>query len=337
MTGSSAFFFPGQGAQSLGMGIDLIEAYPEARAVFESAREILGFDFAAVCRDGPEEELNSTRVSQPVIFLHSMAALEVLRTRPGLAPQEGNVEDGVRFGRGLPALAAAGLSLGEYSALVFAGCLEFEDALRLVWHRGAFMQKACDAEPGAMLSVLGLAPEQVDELTANARQDGLRVGVANYNSPQQVVISGAAADVLEVGTRLESAGAKRTVALKVAGAYHSELMAPATQELEPLLREVTLKPPRLPFYSNTAGARLEDPEDIREGLIRQVASSVRWQQILEGLQAEGLESAFEIGPGKVIRGLVRTVDRGVKVTPLGTCADFEKTVQDLQSHGQASS
>lgn len=305
------------------MAADLLDAYPAARSVFDGARERSGTDFEALCREGPEEVLNSTRISQPAIFLHSMAVLEVLGSR---APFGSSDSDRPRFCQGVDARAAAGLSLGEYSALVFVGSLEFEDALRIVCKRGEFMQKACDAEPGSMLSILGLGVEKVEAIVEGARADGLRVGVANYNSPQQVVISGAEAAVEEAGRRMEAAGAKRTVRLTVAGAYHSELMAPATVELEPLLRDVTIRAPRVPFYSNTFGKEISDPEEIREGLIRQVESSVRWHQILGALSEAGLAQAYEIGPGKVIRGLVRTVSRDVKVTAVGTCADVENLI-----------
>jgi [acyl-carrier-protein] S-malonyltransferase len=316
MREGGAFFFPGQGVHTLGMATDLVAAFPAAAAVFDAGQEILGIDFRSVCKDGPEEELRSTRLNQPAIFLHSMAVLEAVSSQlPG---------EHVAFCQGVPAAAVAGLSLGEYSALVFAGCLDFEAALRIVGARGEFMQKACDAEAGAMISVTGLKSEAVEAAVAVARDEGLRVGVANYNSDSQTVVSGARDDVGVVGERLQEAGAKRVIALDVAGAYHSELMAPATAELEPLLREVEIRRPRVPFYSNTAGARVEDPEEIREGLIRQVESSVRWAQILATLIADGLTTGYEVGPGKVIRGLVRNMSRDVKIAPLGTCDDLEK-------------
>ena len=316
MGGGAAFFFPGQGAHALGMAVDLIARFPRAAAVFDAGQEILGIDFRTVCKDGPEEELRSTRINQPAIFLHSMAVLEALSSQlPGGSPG---------FCQGVSAAAVAGLSLGEYSALVFAGCLEFEAALRIVGARGEFMQKACDADVGGMMSVIGLSGGTVEEAVAAARSDGLRVGVANYNSDAQTVVSGALDDVSVLGERLKEAGAKRVVALEVAGAYHSELMAPATAELEPLLREVEIRSPRVPFYSNTVGARVEDPEVIRDGLVRQVESSVRWAQILATLIEGGVRAAYEVGPGKVIRGLVRNMSRDLKVTPLGTCDDLEK-------------
>ena len=309
VNGSRAFFFPGQGAQHLGMAIDLAVAYPEARAVFARGSEVLGRDVLEVCRSGPEEELNSTRISQPAIFLHSMAVLEILRKEWG-APG-GNAE-------GLPAFAAAGLSLGEYSALVFAGSIDFEDALKIVKLRGELMQQACDAEKGAMASIIGLPAARVEDVVATAGKDGLRAGIANYNSPDQTVVSGAAADVDELVNRLEAAGARRAIRLKVAGAYHSPLMASATRALEPHLRQARIRAPRVPFFANFTGGEASDPEEIRTNLIRQVESPVRWEQIVRGLLGRGLRSAFEVGPGRVIQGLVRGVARDLDMISVGT-------------------
>jgi [acyl-carrier-protein] S-malonyltransferase len=317
--GSPAYFFPGQGAQHLGMAIDLAAAYPEARAVFARGSEVLGRDVLEVCRSGPEEVLNSTRISQPAIFLHSMAVLEILAKELG-APGG--------HGRGLPAFAAAGLSLGEYSALVFAGSLEFEDALAIVKLRGEFMQKACDAEKGSMASIIGLPAAKVEEVVETSRKDGLRAGVANYNSPDQTVVSGAAADLEELVKRLEAAGARRAIRLKVAGAYHSPLMAPATRELEPYLREVRIRPPRVPFYSNCTGAEASNPEEIRTNLVRQVESPVRWEQIVRGLVGLGLRSAVEAGPGRVVQGLVRGVARDLEMVSAGTLEGILKLRED---------
>ena len=315
VNGSRAFFFPGQGAQHLGMANDLAEAYPEARAVFARGSEVLGRDVLEVCRSGPEDELNSTRMSQPAIFLHSIAVLEILRKdrgSPGGRPE------------GLPAFAAAGLSLGEYSALVFAGSLDFEDALRIVKLRGELMQAACDAEKGAMASIIGLTASRIEEVVQVAEKDGLRAGIANYNSPDQTVVSGASADLDELVKRLEAAGARRAIRLKVAGAYHSPLMAPATRALEPHLREARIRPPRVPFYANFTGAEASDPEEIRTNLIRQVESPVRWEQIVRALLGSGLRSAFEVGPGRVIQGLVRKVERDFDLISVGTLEDIHR-------------
>jgi len=303
------------------MAVDLADAHPEARAVFEQGKEILKRDILGICRDGPEEELNSTRTSQPAIFLHSMAVLEVLSKL---------WRSGGRFGREAPALGAAGLSLGEYSALVFAGSLEFEEALRIVGLRAQFMQEACDREKGAMASVLGLPARKVEEVVHNARSKGLRVGVANYNSPEQTVISGEVLALEGTARMLEEAGARRVIRLKVAGAYHSELMSSATRQLEPFLKKATIRMPRIPFYSNVSGAEVSDPEMIRSHLVRQVDCPVRWEQTVHALLKRGLAGAFELGPGRVIQGLLRGIQRSLEVISLGGCADIQKEREKLQ-------
>lgn len=319
MTPQYTLLFPGQGAQALGMAADLVDARPEAKRIFERGREVLGRDILEICRSGPEEELHSTRTSQPAIFLHSLAVLEVLGADLNLG----------RFCEKLPALATAGLSLGEYSALVFAGALDFEDALRIVGLRGQLMQEACDAARGTMASIIGLPAARVEEVVAGAQKAGHQVGVANYNSPDQTVISGEIGAVDATIKLLEAAGARRAIRLKVAGAYHSVLMAPATRKLEPHLRALRVKAPRLPFYSNVAGALVSDPEVIRENLLRQVESSVRWEQILRALVDRGMRKALEVGPGKVLAGLCRGVAKEIEVTSVGTLEAVGRLKEEL--------
>ncbi|MBN1442635.1 MAG: ACP S-malonyltransferase [Planctomycetes bacterium] len=314
--GCSAFLFPGQGAQAVGMAVDLVEASAKARAVFDRGREVLGLDILAVCRGGPDEELNSTRVSQPAIFLHSMAALEVLRARRG----------GERLGvPDLPAAATAGLSLGEYSALVFAGSLGFEDALRLVVRRGEAMQEACDEERGTMASILGKTAGEVEDVINEMRAEGLKVGIANYNSPGQTVISGGADAVDRAVERLKDRGARRVVELRVAGAYHSPLMASATRKMQPLLREVEISEPRIPFFGNFWGRQVSRPEEIREGLLRQIESPVRWEQCMGAMLALGIGRGLEVGPGRVLQGLAKNIDRSFDVIPAGTLEALDKS------------
>ena len=315
-TAEHAFLFPGQGAQTLGMAVDLVEASPYARAVYERAWEILEEDFLTVCRDGPEALLNSTRVSQPAIFLHSMAVLAVLAGE--------RVED-ESFCEGIEAKGTAGLSLGEYSALVFAGSLRFDDALRIVTLRGQYMQQACEETAGSMASILGLPAAQVEDVLTEmkGKNAAVRIGVANYNASNQTVISGDVAGVKAAIERLKEAGAKRAIALRVAGAYHSELMAPATAKLAPLLEELPIHEPRVPFYPNVTGSQVSDPEEIRSGLIRQVESSVRWVSIMKALLEAGLEGAYELGPGRVLKGLMKSVARGLPVVCLGTAASLQ--------------
>lgn len=298
MTAKRAVLFPGQGAQVLGMAVDLADRYPEVARLYERSKAILERDLLAICRDGPAAELNSTRNSQPAIFLHSMAVLELLGKRWGASGP---------FGRGIPSVATAGLSLGEYSALVFAGSLDFEDALRIVGLRGEFMQRASELAGGGMAAVMGFAPERVDSVVDEASAEGLNVCVANYNSPEQTVISGEKVAVDEVVSRLKAQGARRVMPLNVVGAFHSPLMAPATRELEPHLRSVPLREPDVPFFSNVTGREIRDPEEIRDGLIRQVESSVRWTQTLREILAREVDEVLELGPGRVLQGLLRKV------------------------------
>lgn len=309
-----ACLFPGQGAQAVGMAADLCEASARAREVFRRGGEVLGFDVLAICSDGPAEELNATRVSQPAIFLHSMAVLEALAERRGL---EG------AFGQGLAASAASGLSLGEYSALVFVGALQFEDALEVVGKRGEFMQEACDQSSGAMAAVVGMAAAEIEGVVDSVREGGLVVGVANYNSPAETVISGSSEGVEECSRRLGEAGARKVVPLRVAGAYHSSLMESATRKLEPWLQKLSIAPPRLPFFANYSGAQVTDPEEIRQGLLLQVENSVRWEQCVRGVLGMNCSTALELGPGKVLRGHVRKIDREAVVESIGTLESLD--------------
>lgn len=296
MMNDHAFLFPGQGAQSVGMGAELVESSARARAVFDRGKEILGWDVLEVCLNGPSEELNSTRVSQPAIFLLSMAVLEAIDEHYG---------GGSTCGNSFPAAATAGLSLGEYSALVFAGSIDFADGVKTVGARGQFMQEACDESPGGMVA-LRLAVDKVEKIVETAKSAG-RIGIANYNSVKQTVISGDQS-ALDVATELaKEAGCRRPIPLKVAGAYHSPLMASATEKLAGILETLEIKSPRCPFYSNVTGGTVEDPDEIRRGLLQQVESSVRWSSILEKLVAE-TPAAYEVGTGTVLRGLAKNVD-----------------------------
>lgn len=319
-----AFFFPGQGAQTVGMGRQLLESSEHVRKLFSRASELADTDLEAVVLNGPEECLNSTRLSQPAIFVLSMAVLDELGRR-----YHNRYDSQVRaesFGRSLPTVAAAGLSLGEYSALVFAGSLEFEDALRIVVARGRFMQEACDETPGGMTSLMGLESHQVEEAVQQAGSHGA-VGISNYNSPVQTVISGEKEAVAEATRIAKDLGCRRAVELRVAGAYHSSLMASATKKLRPMLDEVSISAPRCPFYSNFTGARVEDPDQIREGLARQVECSVRWVEIVEAVKADGAEGGVEVGPGRVVAGLVKNIDRSLGVTSICEPESIESLIQ----------
>ncbi len=296
-----AFLFPGQGAQQVGMGRQLAEAVPAARRLYDEAAEVLGYDLAAVCRDGPADRLNSTAVSQPALFVTSLAALEDLRARDPAAVAE--------------CRAAAGLSLGEYTALAFAGALTFTDGLRLVQARGRAMQAAADASPSGMVSVLGLEPAQVEELCGRARPAGT-IEIANLLCPSNVVVSGtrAACEALE---RLAAEAGARTVRLAVAGAFHTEIMRPADQALADALAGVPLRPPRVPVWSNVDARPHTDPDEIRGLLVRQVLRPVRWEETMRGMLAAGFDRFYEIGPGRVLAGLLKRVQRKVDLQNVG--------------------
>ncbi len=290
-----AFLFPGQGAQTVGMGRALAEQLPEARRLYDEAADVLGYDLAEVCWDGPAERLNTTAVSQPAIFVTSLAALEELRrTEPDAVPA---------------CSAAAGLSLGEYTALVFAGALSFRDGLRVVQRRGEAMQAAADANPGGMVSILGMEADQVEKLCAEARGTET-LQVANRLCPGNNAVSGARA-ACEAVERLAGAAGGRAVRLAVAGAFHTPLMRPADEALGAALDAAELKPPRVPVWSNVDAQPHQDPEEIRRLLIRQVLEPVLWEQTVRNLLAQGYDRFYEIGPGRVLAGLLKRVQRKI--------------------------
>jgi [acyl-carrier-protein] S-malonyltransferase len=293
----TAFLFPGQGAQYVGMGKTLCESLPAARELFRSAADLLGYDLLQVCVEGPADKLNSTVVSQPAIFVASLAALESLRTT--LADVLSSVT------------ATAGLSLGEYTALVFAGALDFVDGLRVVQQRGAAMQAAADASPGSMVSVLGLERPVVEEMCRKAgAETNAPLQIANLLCPGNIAVSGAktACDAIE---KLVAATGAKTVRLAVAGAFHTALMHPADQRLAEALARITLRPPRVPVWSNVDAQAHTDPGELRDLLVRQVVQPVLWEQTIRGLFAAGCERYYEIGPGRVLAGLLKRVQRKV--------------------------
>ncbi len=287
----SAFLFPGQGAQAVGMGQQLCAKLPRAKALFDEAAGILGYDLLALCANGPAEKLNSTVVSQPAIFVASLAALESLRAGDPTAENS--------------CVATAGLSLGEYTALVFAGALSFRDGLRVVQRRGEAMQAASDATPSSMVSVLGLDQARVEELCARAGG----VQIANLLGPGNIVISGTLAGCQAVEKLAPEMGAMKTIRLAVAGAFHTDIMKPADQKLAAALAEVELKPPRLPVWSNVDAQPHTSPDEIRQLLTRQVLQPVLWEKTLRNLLAAGVDRFYEIGPGRVLAGLLKRVER----------------------------
>lgn len=289
----SAFLFPGQGAQSVGMAGKLCESLPAAKALFDQASAALGYDLLAVCTGGPAERLNATDVSQPAIFVASLAALEQLK-----ATQPDALNDVV---------ATAGLSLGEYTALVFAGALTFEDGLKVVRIRGRAMQDAAEATPSGMIAVIGLDVPEVEALVIEAKAAGT-IEVANYLCPGNTVVSGSAAAL----DKLEEIGREknlRLTRLTVAGAFHTGIMRPADEKLAEALAGVTVSAPNVPVWSNVDAQPHTDPATIRELLVKQVLSPVRWEDTLRGLEAAGVQRYYEIGPGRVLAGLMKRVNR----------------------------
>jgi [acyl-carrier-protein] S-malonyltransferase len=291
----TAFLFPGQGAQYVGMAGELCQAQPTARALFDQAANILGYDLLAVCTAGPKEKLDSTVVSQPAIYVASLAALEQLKQSEPATIAECS--------------ACAGLSLGEYTALTFAGALSFADGLRLVQKRGEAMQAASDARPSAMVSVLLLELPQVEQIVTEASSKGL-VRIANYLCPGNTVVSGDTEACAEV-ERLAGAAGARTIRLAVAGAFHTPLMQPAVERLSTALAGVEFAPLRVPVWANVTARPYTDAAEIRSALARQVVEPVRWEQTMRGLLEGGFERFYEIGPGKVLAGLLKRIVRKV--------------------------
>lgn len=289
-----AFLFPGQGAQTVGMGQQLAESLPAARSLFDRAGEILGYDLATLCFEGPAEQLDSTVTSQPALFVTSLAALESLREE---SPEVV-----------LSCEAAAGLSLGEYTAMVFAGVMDFEAGLTLVQKRGAAMQEASDATPSGMVSILGLERVQVEALCDEVRgEDTLEI--ANFLCPGNIVVSGSNAACERAAESAGSFGAMKAVPLAVAGAFHTQIMRPADEQLARALADVPMHPPRIPVVSNVDAQPHDDPEEIRQLLIRQVLRPVRWEDSMRYLIDQGFAPFYEVGPGRVLRGLLRRIDR----------------------------
>ena len=285
-----AFVFPGQGAQFVGMGKALYDAHPVARQYFDKANEILGFNITDIMFNGNDEELKQTRVTQPAVFLHSV--IKALCLGDDFCPD-----------------MVAGHSLGELSALTAAGCLTFEDGLRLVAARAEAMQRACEAAPGTMAAIIALPDETVETACNEATEEGSIVVPANYNCPGQLVISGHAEAVERACEKLREAGAKRALVLPVSGAFHSPLMQPAKEELEAAIARTEFHTPRCAVYQNVDGKRHVDAEEIKQNLILQLTSSVRWTLEVQNMMADGATSFTECGPGKALQGMISKIAR----------------------------
>ncbi len=295
----TAFLFPGQGAQVVGMGRDVAQAVPEAAALFAEAGEILGYDLQDLCFNGPEETLNSTAVSQPAIFVTSAALLKVMLAQASDASCHMDV--------------VAGLSLGEYTAIYAAGLLSFEETLRLVAERGRAMQAAADQSQGGMVSVIGLDEEKVDQLCTEAGQGEL-LAPANFNCPGQIVISGEKSACDRAVALATDLGAIKAIPLAVAGAFHTALMQPAATALEQALAKASLASPGdIQVIANTHAEYYTDADGIVSGLVQQLVSPILWQRCMERLLADGVERFFEVGPGRVLTGLMRRIHRKTRV------------------------
>ncbi len=307
MANPFALLFPGQGAQSVGMGKDLAEAFPAAKARFDEADSLLGFSISKLCWEGPAEELTRTEHCQPALYVTSMAALEAVIA--SLAERG----EAISFSPS----AAAGLSLGEYTALAAAGSLSFADGLKLVRLRGQAMEEAARARPGTMASVLGLDLEQLQAVCAETGAQ-----VANLNSPGQVVISGTAESVTAASAKAKEKGAKRVIPLEVGGAFHSRLMAPAAARLAEALKNLPVQAPRYPVASNVTGAYHEEAGQIGPLLVRQLTEPVQWVRCVRTMAEKGIKTYIEVGPGTVLKGLVRKIDPEAVVHSAGTAEEI---------------
>lgn len=286
----NAYIFPGQGAQFVGMGLDLYEKSPIAQELFEKANDILGFSITDIMFEGTAEQLKETKVTQPAIFLHSVILSKVMG--------DSFVPDMV-----------AGHSLGEFSALVASGVLDFEDGLKLVSQRALAMQKACEIKPSTMAAVLGLEDEVVEKVCEEI--NGIVVA-ANYNCPGQLVISGEIEAINEACEKLKEAGARRALVLPVGGAFHSPLMEPAREELAAAIEKTTFKEPKCPIYQNVSTTAVTDAETIKKNLILQLTAPVKWTQSVQHMIADGATLFTEVGPGKVLQGLVKKIERSAE-------------------------
>ena len=285
-----AFVFPGQGAQFVGMGKDLYENSPLAKELFEKANEILGYRITDIMFEGTDEDLRQTKVTQPAVFLHSV--ISALCLGDDFKPE-----------------MTAGHSLGEFSALVAAGALSFEDGLKLVYARAMAMQKACEARPSTMAAVIALEDDKVEEICDQVTRGGDVVVAANYNCPGQIVISGTIEGIAKACEKMKEAGAKRALPLNVGGAFHSPLMDPAKVELEAAIQATKFNTPKCPIYQNVDALPHTSPEEIKANLVAQLTASVRWTQTVKNMLADGADEFTECGPGAVLQGLIKKIDK----------------------------
>lgn len=309
----TAFLFPGQGAQVVGMGKEIAEAFAPAAEIFSRGNDVVGFDLRSVCFEGPAEELNTTTMSQPAIFVVSAAILEVLKTSSATS--------------GIAADVTAGLSLGEYTALYAAGVVSFEDGLALVQKRGQAMQQAADAGDGGMVSIIGLDEEKVEQLCEEAGEGEVLTGV-NYNCPGQIVVSGNKSACERAVTLAEKYGAMKAVPLSVAGAFHTEMMSGAALALKEALASCEIKnPDDVNIIANINAEYYKDSDEIKDGLAKQLTSPILWQKCMERFLSEGVEQFYEIGPGKILTGLMRRINKKIKVVNVSSLESIRKLLE----------
>ncbi len=295
----TAFLFPGQGAQVVGMGAEISQAFPEAFEIFAKANDIVGFDLSRICFEGPAEQLNSTTISQPAIFVTSAAILEVLKTESATSS--------------ICADVTAGLSLGEYTALYAAGAISFEDALVLVQKRGQAMQAAADATEGAMVSIIGLDEQTIRQICEEVGEGEILAPV-NFNCPGQIVVSGDKAACRRAKELAAKSGAIKAVRLEVAGAFHTQMMSSAAEALKEVLSNCRIsEPSETRIIANVNAEYYQTGKEIKDGLVKQLTNPILWQKCMERLLADGVEKFYEIGPGRVLTGLMRRINRKTKV------------------------
>jgi [acyl-carrier-protein] S-malonyltransferase len=310
----TAFLFPGQGAQFIGMGRDIADAFPAAKAIFDKANQILGFDIAKICFDGPAETLNTTTMSQPAIFTVSASLLEIFRASDKT--------------KGITADVSAGLSMGEYTSLYAAGLISFEDGLKLVKKRGEAMQQASDKSKGGMVAIIGLDDEKTKALCEEAGQGELLQGV-NFNCPGQIAISGTISACERATALAEKYGAMKAIRLEVAGAFHTAMMSPAADALGQALAQTSIKEPALSLsngpsqpkvIANITADYYSSAKQIRESLTKQLVQPIYWQKCVERLMADGVDTFYEIGPGKVLTGLMKRIHRRANIINVSSAA-----------------
>ena len=304
---SIGILFSGQGAHKVGMGKSLYDQALSVRFLYERANDLLDFDFASVCFLGPEEILTETKVCQPALYVHGYALFQLLQ------------EEGLHS----PITVVLGLSLGELTSLAAAEVFDFETGLAIVAKRGELMQKACESQKGAMASLIGGSFDRVQALCTE-----FDVDIANLNCPGQIVVSGEEERILQLIEKAKGEGFKRVIPLNVAGAYHSRLMEPARRDFAEFLKDIPFKKPRFTVFTNTTGERIDEPEAIREALIKQIVSPVRWEDCMKGAAGE-VQEFLECGPERVLTGLARRIDSNIKVTPLSEYEELQKVVKGV--------